>query len=159
MVSENGEKPTKAEQATLLLIGSRLSAGEAETLELGLQSDPNNLQSRIRLFGFYNERLAQRELSTLDQVDARLVKHLRWLILMKPVLPTIPDLVMPGYLACSLEQLRSLYEIWLDALDAHEHTFPLLLNAIVFLTVFGCDMELCDRLTLKLEDLDQEGGH
>ena len=108
MVSENGEKPTKAEQATLLLIGSRLSAGEAETLELGLQSDPNNLQSRIRLFGFYNERLAQRELSTLDQVDARLVKHLRWLILIKPVLPTIPDLVMPGYLACSLEQLRSL---------------------------------------------------
>jgi hypothetical protein len=98
--------------------------------------------------------LAKHELSKLDQVDERLVEHLRWLILKKPILPTIPDLVMPGHLACNLEQLRSLYGAWLDALDAHEHAFPLLLNAIVFLTVFGCDMELCDRLTLKFENLD-----
>ncbi len=154
MISENGGNPTKPEQAALLSIGSGLSAAEAQNLEAGLQSDPDNLESRFKLFGFYNERLAKHELSKLDHMDERLVEHLRWLILDKPILPTIPDLVMPGYLACNLQQLRSLYGAWLDALDAHEHTFPLLLNAIVFLTVFGCDMELCDRLILKFENLD-----
>jgi hypothetical protein len=154
MSAENDGKPTKAEQAAFLLIGVGLSAAQAEHLESGLLRDPDNLESRFKLFGFYNDRLLKQELSKMEQVDSRLVEHLRWLILTKPVLPTIPDLVMPGYLACNLEQLRSLYGTWLDALDAREHTFPLLLNALVFLTVFGCDMELCDRLTLKLQNFD-----
>jgi hypothetical protein len=142
--------PTKHQKKSLLMAGSRLTRDEA----LQLEQSVDGFEDRIKIIGFYNHKI-DTEHETAHSAIAELYPHLAWLVRHYPDADLMQEVNVPGYALLDRDQCFELYKVWLDVLDEHPHTAPLLFSALRFLRIIDRDHELQQRLSVELEVLQQ----
>jgi len=141
------ERPRRHEQKSLLNAGAALTEPEAIELAISLDHNPNDVQTRFKLAGFYINKMYSE-----SRVDPVLFEQLQWLMQSIPDLPLFSS-VEAAYGCLDRDQFFSMYKTLLDTLDLHEHTIELLINAKRFLHDCKRDPELEDRLSAELDAL------
>ena len=124
------------EQKSLLQAGANLTESEANGLVNSLHPNPDDVQARFKLIGFYIEKMYSE-----NRVDPVLFDQLQWLIRCCPDLPLFSSVAF-AYGVCDRDQFFSLYKTLLYTLDQHEHNIELLINAMSFLRHCNRDPEL-----------------
>lgn len=121
------ESPSLDEQKSLLQAGAKLAEREAIGLASSLYHDPNDVQSRFKLIGFYIEKVYSE-----SRVDPVLFDQLQWLMRHCPDLPLFSS-VAGAYSVLDRDQLLSVFKALLE-LEPHE-LWPMPVNGAI---LFDC---------------------
>jgi hypothetical protein len=146
------ESPQTSEQLTLVHLGQQLSLEEAEQLEEHLRCTPNDVQARLRLVGYWLNRIDYDNARFGSGLEARLVDHLDWFVREMPSLPLVPDVNAITYCLLNREQTRRIYNSWVLILQS-DRSVNVLKNVIRFLRSVGFDDRLKSELYLELKAL------
>jgi hypothetical protein len=119
------ERPRLDEQESLLQAGAKLAEREAIGLASSLYHDPDDVQARFKLIGFYIEKMYSE-----GRVDPVLFDQLQWLIRRCPDLPLFSS-VAGAYGVLDRDQLLSMFKTLLE-LEPHE-LWPVPINAEILL--------------------------
>ncbi len=144
--------PMNFGDATALdMIGSDLASEEADELEVAVDSNPNDLASRIKLLGYY----ARRQYSDKAAAQQR-IKHIIWIVDNLPECPTAGDLaalVVEGPKSSgNYEEVKS---HWLKQIDQDR---PVVLGNAAHFFIHS-DIETSESLLLRAQALDPENPH
>jgi hypothetical protein len=97
----------------LLQAGAKLAEREAIGLASSLYHDPDDVQARFKLIGFYIEKMYSE-----SRVDPVLFDQLQWLMRRCPDLPLFSS-VTGAYGVLDGDQFLSMYETLLDTFERH----------------------------------------
>ncbi len=119
------ESPRLHEQKSLLQAGAKLAEREAIRLASSLYHDPDDVQVRFKLIGFYIEKMYSE-----SRVDPVLFDQLQWLMRRCPDLPLFSS-VTGAYGVLDRDQLLSMFKTLLE-LKPYE-LMPLPINGKILL--------------------------
>jgi len=136
-------QPESVRSILLLHSGKSLLRSKANELEAALRKDPNNIDDRLMLIGYYTSNGR----GSADRL--RLRSHVLWMIsthpehasTAEPSLRDLPD---------DPEGNSQVLELWKNNLESHPNDLPVLKNAEKFF--FGKDPAEADRLVHQISE-------
>src|SRR5262249_11704910 len=136
-------QPESVRSILLLYAGKSLLRSKAHELEAALRKDPNNIDDRLMLIGYYTSNGR----GSADRL--RLRSHVLWMIsnhpehasTAEPSLRDLPD---------DPEGNSKVLELWKNNLRSHPNDLPVLKNAEKFF--FGKDPAEADRLIHRISE-------
>ncbi len=138
-------------QQRLIMGGNSLSDGEIKELQAKADSDPNDIESRLPLLGYYSRR------SILNK--SLLEPHMKiacWFIENYPDSGAAGDVaarVMGTINPLGYVKAR---QMWLDAVKSHDQNVTVLINASGFF--LHDDKDLCEELLKKAQALEPDNA-
>lgn len=143
------DPPKKSDPTQLALSGSQLAADGAERLEAVVAKNPDDLDTRIRLLGYY---ALPRNLSVDAETKAR--KHIDWII------QNHPDSPIAGTPYCQINYLldadgfNEAKQLWLQQTKSHASDAAVLANAADFFQL--ADGDQAEKLLMQAAQLDPQ---
>src|SRR5262249_22726413 len=139
-------------QTATLKAAARMTAKDAEALEEGLRTNPDNLTAREKLIKYY---FMETVASPTRELEERREKHVLWLIEHNPDsdLAGSPETeILPMGLTGSTEGYQRGKQLWLEQAERHPDNQRVLRNAGQFLAIF--DTKIGQGLLEKALALD-----
>jgi hypothetical protein len=153
----------------LAVLGNSLSLKEAKDLEAGLQTDPDNLDSRVKLVGYYFTRYRDTKQEASVRKD-----HILWLIRHIPENVFLSEPWTIILLSEDCEQYAEYKKTWREQTESrHQDIHTILANAANALSFSEADEALalstkaitmapsdayCKKIAARLEERSRRGG-
>jgi hypothetical protein len=135
----------KSEEVYRLLVkGIKLSSTEAERLEKVLAADPNDLATRLILFGYYPSHYD-------DPSRLKKTEHALWLIRNRPDTEVLHDVALLRLTRVE-KGFEEAKQLWLKHLDTYKDNLTVVANAADFFMI--SDRALAEKLTKQLAAAD-----
>jgi tetratricopeptide (TPR) repeat protein len=147
-----GSRASVQGQTVAPRIPGQISAKEAEALEKGLDTNPNDLTARTQLITYYFQEMIA---SRTPELEEKRVKHVLWLIEHHPEseLAGSPEAgIMPMGSSESMEGYQRGKQLWLEQVENHPDSQRILRNAAEFLLL--SDRKISRELLEKAWALD-----
>ncbi|WP_298861940.1 hypothetical protein [uncultured Gimesia sp.] len=132
---------------SLAMSGSRLTEAEAASLEKQVEQDPQDIDSRTKLLGYYF--LKQQHVPSAREAKQR---HILWLIQNAPESEVLATPYGLNYGKINAEGYSQGKEVWLDKLKTDPENLTLLEYAAKYFMLD--DQELAEECLLKAQSFD-----